>query len=94
MKTAYSHDARLGGNGIGFIGYNAVVGIHRAGLPTRLFVSSNVQTTIPCALIAGTVSIRRGVPDLLEAWRQLAWRDAELVLVGAVAPDFAAIRAR
>lgn len=46
------------------------------------------------AIFAGTVSIRKGVPDLLEAWRRLAWRDAELWLVGAVAHDFAAIRAR
>ena len=254
MKIVYSVDAKLGGSGIGFIAYNAAAGIYHAGFVTRLFVSSNAQTTIPNALIrqwgilgrglkylaakdstgliaylentffdywvapqlpdarifhgwnnmclqslrrakvrgmttvverasahpatqtrllreeyarwnvllklptwnyaralrelaqadyitvpspfvrdsmiaagvperklieipfgvdlqrfapadqkdahpfravfAGTVSIRKGVPDLLEAWRRLAWRDAELVLVGAVAPDFAAIRAQ
>jgi glycosyltransferase involved in cell wall biosynthesis len=46
------------------------------------------------AVFAGTVSINKGVPDLLDAWRDLAWRDAELWVVGAIAPDFAAIRAR
>jgi glycosyltransferase involved in cell wall biosynthesis len=46
------------------------------------------------AIFAGLVSINKGMPDLLEAWRRLAWRDAELWVVGAVAPDFAAIRAR
>ena len=46
------------------------------------------------AIFAGLVSINKGVPDLLGAWRRLAWRDAELWLVGAIAPDFAAIRTR
>ena len=254
MKIVYSVDAKLGGSGIGLTGYNAAVGIYRAGLLARLFISSNAQTTIPghfirqwgiagrgskylaakdptgllayldntlfdywvapqlpvaqvfhgwnnsslqslrrakaqgmttvverasahpathmqllreeyarwnvplklpmwnyaralCefaeadyitvpssfarqsmiaegvqagklieipfgvdlrrfslgdrsaphpfrAIFAGTVSINKGVPDLLDAWRRLAWRDAELWIVGAIAPDFAAIRAR
>ena len=31
---------------------------------------------------AGTVSVRKGVPLLLEVWRKLRWTDAELVLAG------------
>jgi glycosyltransferase involved in cell wall biosynthesis len=46
------------------------------------------------AIFAGTVTIRKGVPYLLDAWRRLQWRDAELWIVGAIAPDFATIRAR
>jgi len=33
-------------------------------------------------LFVGQVGIRKGVPYLLEAWKQLGWRDAELWLVG------------
>lgn len=39
------------------------------------------------ALFVGQVGIRKGVPYLLEAWRQLGWRDAELWLVGRVLPE-------
>jgi len=31
---------------------------------------------------AGTASVRKGVPLLLEAWKKLGWKDAELVLAG------------
>lgn len=31
---------------------------------------------------AGTASIRKGVPLLLEVWKKLGWKDAELVLAG------------
>lgn len=33
-------------------------------------------------LYAGTASIRKGVPLLLEVWKKLGWKDAELVLAG------------
>jgi len=46
------------------------------------------------AIFAGQVSIRKGVPYLLEAWRRLDWRDAELWIVGSIAPDFAPLRHR
>jgi glycosyltransferase involved in cell wall biosynthesis len=36
------------------------------------------------ALYVGQVGLRKGVPYLLEAWRQLAWRDAELWVAGNV----------
>ena len=31
---------------------------------------------------AGTASVRKGTPLLLETWRKLGWKDAELVLAG------------
>jgi starch synthase len=34
-------------------------------------------------IFAGQLSIRKGIPDLLEAWEKAALRDAELELVGA-----------
>jgi glycosyltransferase involved in cell wall biosynthesis len=42
-------------------------------------------------IFAGQVSIRKGVPYLMEAWRQLQWSDAELWIVGGITPDFAAL---
>jgi len=46
------------------------------------------------AIFAGQISLRKGVPYLLDAWQRLGWTDAELWLVGAPTPDFAAIRRR
>ncbi len=43
-------------------------------------------------IFAGQISIRKGLPYLLQAWHALGWRDAELWLIGAPAPDFVAIR--
>jgi len=39
------------------------------------------------ALFVGQIGLRKGVPYLLEAWRRLGWRDAELWLVGRVLPE-------
>jgi glycosyltransferase involved in cell wall biosynthesis len=33
-------------------------------------------------IYAGAASVRKGVPLLLEVWRDLGWKDAELILVG------------
>ncbi|MFH1085839.1 MAG: glycosyltransferase family 4 protein, partial [Chloroflexota bacterium] len=41
-------------------------------------------------LFLGRVALGKGIPYLLEAWRRLGWRDAELRLVGAVQADYAA----
>lgn len=35
-----------------------------------------------CLLFMGHISIRKGVPYLLEAWKQLNWQDAQLWLAG------------
>jgi glycosyltransferase involved in cell wall biosynthesis len=45
-------------------------------------------------LFAGQVCLRKGVPDLLDAWRRLGWRDAELAVVGDLRPDFSELRGR
>ncbi|MEM4723801.1 MAG: glycosyltransferase family 4 protein, partial [Candidatus Hadarchaeum sp.] len=42
-------------------------------------------------LFVGQVGIRKGVPYLLEAWRRLSWRDAEIWLVGQVLSECRAI---
>jgi len=39
------------------------------------------------AVFVGQVNIRKGIPYLLEAWKRLGWRDAELWLVGRVLPE-------
>ncbi|MBN1401764.1 MAG: glycosyltransferase family 4 protein [Anaerolineae bacterium] len=40
-------------------------------------------------IYVGRLELGKGIPYLLEAWRRLGWRDAELVLVGALQPDYA-----
>lgn len=45
-------------------------------------------------LFVGQAGIRKGLPDLLEAWARLGWRDAELHLVGRISPDLRAILPR
>jgi glycosyltransferase involved in cell wall biosynthesis len=40
-------------------------------------------------LFVGRLELGKGIPYLLEAWCRLGWRDAELVLVGALQPDYA-----
>ncbi len=44
-------------------------------------------------IFVGRIGIRKGIPYLLEAWKQLGWRDAELWLVGRVLPEARAILA-
>jgi len=45
-------------------------------------------------IFAGQVSIRKGIPYLLEAWRQLQWPDAELWVVGGIGLDFKTLQSR
>lgn len=55
------------------------------GVDTSRFRPYEGETSHPFrALFVGQVGIRKGVPYLLEAWRRLGWRDAELWLVGRV----------
>jgi len=42
-------------------------------------------------LFVGQISLRKGVPYLLEAWKKLALKNAELVLVGKVFPEMNSI---
>jgi glycosyltransferase involved in cell wall biosynthesis len=65
------------------------------GIDLDRFSPADTVLAHPFRLIfVGQVSLRKGVPDLLESWRRLAWLDAELWIVGSVSPDFAAIRHR
>jgi glycosyltransferase involved in cell wall biosynthesis len=58
------------------------------GVDTTRFRPSEAPAARPFrALFVGQVGIRKGVPYLLEAWRRLGWRDAELWLVGRVLPE-------
>lgn len=65
------------------------------GMDQSRFTTPKVTTAHPFRVIfAGQVSIRKGVPYLLEAWRQLQWSNAELWLVGGLTADFKAIQQR
>jgi glycosyltransferase involved in cell wall biosynthesis len=65
------------------------------GVDSQYFTPARTQTAHPFrALFAGQVSIRKGIPYLLEAWQRLGWLDAELWIAGNVTRDFAAIRER
>ena len=44
-------------------------------------------------LFAGLISVRKGIPYILEAWKQLALPNAKLVLAGTLHPDAKAILA-
>ena len=39
-------------------------------------------------LFVGRIELGKGIPYLLEAWKRLSWRDAELVLVGPQEPAY------
>jgi glycosyltransferase involved in cell wall biosynthesis len=59
------------------------------GVDVQRFRPAPARATHPFrALFVGQVTLRKGVQYLLEAWKQLKWRDAELWLVGQVMPDF------
>jgi alpha-maltose-1-phosphate synthase len=59
------------------------------GVDTDRFRPAEGQPEHPFrVLFMGQVGIRKGVPYLLETWRRLGWRDAELWLVGRVEPGF------
>lgn len=46
------------------------------------------------AIFAGQVSVRKGVPDLLDAWQRLQMRNAELWIVGGMSPECRVLCAR
>jgi glycosyltransferase involved in cell wall biosynthesis len=51
---------------------------------TRFQPAERPSSRLFRVLFVGQIGIRKGIPYLLEAWQQLGWRDAELILVGRV----------
>jgi len=65
------------------------------GVDARRFAPSGERPAQPLRfLFVGQVGIRKGVPYLLEAWRRLGWRNAELWLVGRVQRSIQPLLAR
>jgi glycosyltransferase involved in cell wall biosynthesis len=65
------------------------------GADTGRFLPTDSQFGHPFrVLFLGQIGIRKGVPYLLEAWRRLGWRDAELWLVGQINTGFRSILTR
>ncbi len=72
-----------------------VVALAGSGADPRVYVPAARHGKQPFrVLFVGAISLGKGVPYLLDAWRRLQWRDAELVLVGAVGPQVRALLAR
>jgi glycosyltransferase involved in cell wall biosynthesis len=57
---------------------------HQRGVDTERFTPTEKVPEIFRCVFVGALIRRKGVHHLLEAWRRLALRDAELVLVGTV----------
>lgn len=57
------------------------------GVDPQRFAPAEAPPDAPLrVLFVGQVGLRKGVAHLLEAWSQLAWSNAELVLLGRVGP--------
>ncbi len=61
------------------------------GVDVERFTPGTPPKDVFRLLFVGQVSLRKGVPYLLEAWRRLRLPRAELWLVGRVTPDAAAV---
>ncbi len=62
------------------------------GVNVNRFQPACHSPTVPFrVLFLGQVMLRKGIQYLLEAWRLLGWRDAELWVVGRVMPDSKAV---
>jgi len=58
------------------------------GVDVSRFTPAKTSEARPFRVVfVGQVGLRKGVPYLLEAWKRLGWRDAELWLVGRVLPE-------
>jgi glycosyltransferase involved in cell wall biosynthesis len=58
------------------------------GVDVSRFTPATASKGRPFRVVfVGQVGLRKGVPYLLEAWKRLGWRDAELWLVGRVLPE-------
>jgi glycosyltransferase involved in cell wall biosynthesis len=65
------------------------------GVDTERFTPARSRRCGPFrVLFVGQLSLRKGVPWLLEAWQRLGWRDAELWLVGRLDGDLAPLLGR
>lgn len=65
------------------------------GADTIRFHPADGQVDHPFrVLFVGQIGIRKGIPYLLEAWRQLGWRGAELWLVGRIETGFKLVLTR
>ncbi len=65
------------------------------GVDTARFRPSKKAISHPFRLLfVGQVSIRKGLPYLLEAWQRLSWRDAELWIVGRPSAESAPVMNR
>ncbi len=66
------------------------------GVDTRRFYPNPASSDgfIFRVLFVGNFSLRKGAPYILDAWRQLQWRDAELLVLGNIAPEIKQILAR
>ncbi|MBI1815257.1 MAG: glycosyltransferase family 4 protein [Deltaproteobacteria bacterium] len=72
-----------------------VVALAGSGADPRVYVPAACQGQQPFRILfVGAINLGKGVPYLLDAWRRLQWRDAELVLVGAVGPQIRALLTR
>jgi len=60
--------------------------VHLGFDPQRFSPGEKSDTTFRI-MFAGMISLRKGIPYLLEAFKRLNLQDAELVLVGGYAPD-------
>jgi glycosyltransferase involved in cell wall biosynthesis len=58
------------------------------GVDVSRFTPAKTSEARPFRVVfVGQVGLRKGVPYLLEAWKRLGWRNAELWLVGRVLPE-------
>ena len=58
------------------------------GVDTHRFQPASTNGDRPFRLLfVGQINLRKGVLYLLQAWQQLNWRNAELWLVGPIAPE-------
>lgn len=45
-------------------------------------------------LFVGQIDVRKGILDLIEAWKMLQWQEAELCIVGRISPDLRQVLAQ
>jgi len=66
---------------------DAKIRVINYGVDTDTFTPGEKKDSTFRVIYCGMVCLRKGVQYLLEAWRELGYRDAELWLLGMVLPD-------